>query len=163
MVEGQPLAQMLHGFVRRVAVKRHHCSGTAGRTRNLRAEPVAADRRHFDAVLTAIDLFVEALDGHGKAAFCAPRCRRASERRREGASTCSKAHEFRRQREKIIPSCQNVHKLSTVHPHVFHRAVSPSRLHIPAERVRGLARTRTRTPCVPRSTRRRVVPTISRS
>ena len=31
-------------------------------------------------------------------------------------------------REIIFPACQNVHKLSTDHPHVFHRAVSPRHL-----------------------------------
>ena len=53
----------------------------------------------------------------------------ASERSDEGASTCSSDSKIPRHvREKIFPACQNVHKLSTDHPHVFHRAVSPRAL-----------------------------------
>ena len=64
MIEHEPSAEQLDGFIGRVSVKRHHRAGTARRFGNLRAE-LFADRRHFDAVFTAIDGFFVALDGHG--------------------------------------------------------------------------------------------------
>jgi hypothetical protein len=60
---------MLDGFSGCVPVKGHHGSRPAGRARNLCAPAIAADRGYFDPVLTAVDRFFEALDGHGKAAF----------------------------------------------------------------------------------------------
>jgi hypothetical protein len=56
-------------FVGRMSVERHHGAGSAGRSRDLGAPAVPIDRRYFDAVLAAIDRFVEALYVHGKAAF----------------------------------------------------------------------------------------------
>jgi hypothetical protein len=47
-----------------VSVKGHHRSRTARRFGDFRAE-LFADRRHFDAVFTAIDGFFVALDCHG--------------------------------------------------------------------------------------------------
>src|SRR3954469_6933255 len=73
-----------------------------------------------------------------EAALCAPTAHAASERTHEDASTCSIERKTGPAAHKICLPCQNVHKLSTVHPHVFHRAVSPSRLPVSAERVRVL-------------------------
>ena len=64
VIEDEPAAEELHGFVRCVAVKRHHRAAAAGGLGDLGPELIA-DRRHFDAVLTAVDGFFEALDGHG--------------------------------------------------------------------------------------------------
>src|SRR6266568_2909080 len=66
VVQGEPAAQMLDGFVWRAPIKRHHCARTARRPRDLRAPFVGTDRRHLDAVRTAIDCFVEAMERHGR-------------------------------------------------------------------------------------------------
>ena len=71
VIEDEPATEQLHGFVRRMAVKRHHRAGTAGSPGNL-GSVLFADRRHFDAVLTAVDGFFEALDGHGGVSILAP-------------------------------------------------------------------------------------------
>src|SRR5436190_5691891 len=65
VIERQPPAEELDGFLRRGPVEGHHGAGTARRPGNLCAPPVA-DRRHFDAVLPAVDGFIEALDCHGE-------------------------------------------------------------------------------------------------
>src|SRR4051812_40342034 len=72
-----------------------------------------------------------------EAAFCALRYPRASERTREDASTCSTPTKSGPAAHKIFVACQNVHKLSTVHPHVFHRMLSPRRLRVGTDRVDG--------------------------
>ena len=64
MIEHQPAAEELDGFVRGVAVERHHGAGTARSLGDLGAKLIA-DRRHFDAELTAVDDFFVALDGNG--------------------------------------------------------------------------------------------------
>ena len=71
VIEDEPPAEQLHGFVRSMTVKRHHRAGTAGGPGNL-GSVLFADRRHFDAVLTAVDGFFEALDGHGGVSILAP-------------------------------------------------------------------------------------------
>ena len=64
MIEHEPAGEQLDGFIRSMPVERHHRAGSARRPGDLRAKLVA-DRRHFDAVLTAIDGFFVALEGHG--------------------------------------------------------------------------------------------------
>ena len=65
MIEREPLAEVLDGFIGRTPVERHHQTGPAWRARNLRAKVVRADGGYLDAVRAAIDGFVEALFGHG--------------------------------------------------------------------------------------------------
>ena len=64
MVQSQPSAEELDGLRGRRAVERHHGAGASRCAGNLRP-PLAADRRDFDAVLTAVDGFFEAFDRHG--------------------------------------------------------------------------------------------------
>src|SRR3954465_3813694 len=55
-----------------------------------------------------------------RGAFSAPDEGGASETIREGASTCSTPRQTGTMREKNSATCQNVHKVSTARPHVFH-------------------------------------------
>src|SRR5512133_1788894 len=66
VIQREPAAQLLDGFVGRMPIERHHRARSTGCAGDLGPEPVAVDRRDFDAVLTAIDRFFEALDGHGR-------------------------------------------------------------------------------------------------
>src|SRR5262245_34373941 len=125
VIQREPSAEVLAGLVGRAAIERHHRARAAGDPGNLGA-PLLADGRDFDAVFTPVDGFFESMhgNGHDGLKILASLLRRASESIDEGASTCSSTAELRAVREKIFTTCQNVHKLSTVHPPVFHRVVS---------------------------------------
>ena len=126
MIQVSHSAEVRDRLVGRPAVERHHRAGTARRPRDLRTEIVDPDRRYFDAVGAAIDCFVRSVwKVTGESAFCAVKQSRKRKESRRRIHMQHRAAKYGPVREKIFPACQNVHKLSTDHPHVFHRPVSP--------------------------------------
>lgn len=64
MSQCQPLQQLARGFVRRLAVKRHHCRRHPRSAAQLRTPPVP-NRRRLYLVRATADNFFEMMNGHG--------------------------------------------------------------------------------------------------
>ena len=62
--QGQPLAEVCRRFVRRAAIERHRCGGTAGDAGDLGPPFVETHARDFDAVRASVDDGVESLNVH---------------------------------------------------------------------------------------------------
>lgn len=60
----EPADQLLCRFVGGPAVKRHHRRRTAGDARNLSPPLIEANTGHLDAVVAAIDRFLEPMHRH---------------------------------------------------------------------------------------------------
>ena len=104
MCEAEPATEVLGSFIGRAPIKRHQRTQASRHLLDLCAPLVESDRRHFDAVLAAIDDLFEMMHGHGVRAteellektrsILAREAGGASERIIEGASTCSSGDGF---------------------------------------------------------------------
>jgi hypothetical protein len=63
MRQAEPSAQLMRGLVGCSPVKGHQRPGAAGHAGNLRTPLIVSNERHFDMVFTAIDGFLEAMNG----------------------------------------------------------------------------------------------------